>query len=49
MPEPLRGLNWVFLRADEDFDKNFDGLLRASDTDLDWVGAGRRLLVRAID
>jgi hypothetical protein len=49
VPERLRELHWVLFRDDNDFDKKFADLLRAIDTDLDWVRAGTRLLVRAID
>jgi hypothetical protein len=45
--EPLRKLNWLFFRPGDDFDAAFAALLRAIDTDLAWVRAHSRLLVRA--
>jgi len=47
VPAALAKLNWIFLRAGDDFDAALDVLLAAIDTDLDWVQAHTRLLVRA--
>lgn len=46
-PPALAALNWLFFRESDDFDKSFRDLLKAFDTDLDWVKAHTRLLVRA--
>jgi WD40 repeat protein len=47
VPEALRALNWVPFTEDEEFDTAFEALLRAMDTDLEWVQSHTRLLVRA--
>jgi WD40 repeat protein len=47
VPEVLARLNYVFCRDSDDFDQAFQELLAALDTDLDWVKAHTRLLVRA--
>ncbi|SDC67039.1 WD40 repeat [Cupriavidus sp. YR651] len=47
-PPALARLNWVFFTGD-DFDKALQTLLSAVDTDLDWVKAHTRLLVRAAE
>ena len=41
--------NWVFLRAEDDFEANFELLIDALDTDLDYVREHTRLLTLAID
>ena len=46
-PESLAKLNWIFFRDSDDFDKSVQTLISAIDTDLDWVHAHSRLLVRA--
>lgn len=48
VPEPLSRLNWI-RREDDDFDRAFCLLIEAIETDLDWVRAHTRLLVRAIE
>src|SRR5438874_3269573 len=48
VPEPLAKLNWIFFRENDDFEKATDTLIKALDTDLDWVHAHTRLLTRAI-
>ncbi|MEN8259440.1 MAG: TIR domain-containing protein [Pseudomonadota bacterium] len=45
----LARLNWIFFRDQDDFDASLEKLLAALDTDLDWVSAHTRLLVRAAD
>ena len=40
--------NWVFLREEDDSDANFELLIDALDTDLDYVREHTRLLTRAI-
>ena len=47
VPPALARLNWIFLRDGDDFDTALGVLLAAVDTDLDWVQAHSRLLVRA--
>lgn len=47
-PPALARLNWVFCH-DGNFDKGLQTLLSAVDTDLDWVKAHTRLLVRAVE
>ncbi len=47
VPEALGKLNWIFFRATDDFPAALHTLLGAVDTDLDWVHAHTRLLVRA--
>jgi len=49
VPEPLRGLNWVFARDADSFEAATDFLISALDTDLGWVRAHTRLLTRAIE
>jgi hypothetical protein len=41
--------NWIFFRATDNFDQAFQELLKALDTDLEYVRAHTRLLVRAIE
>jgi hypothetical protein len=47
VPPNLAKLNWLFFRAEDDFDQAYGTLTRAVDTDLEWVQAHTRLLVRA--
>lgn len=47
VPDPLGKLNWLFFRGKDDFAASFAKLLKAIDTDLAWVKAHSRLLVRA--
>lgn len=47
VPQALAALNWIFFRQGDDFDTAFASLIKALDTDLDWVRAHTRLLVRA--
>jgi hypothetical protein len=39
VPKSLGGLNWIFFRDTDDFEKATDTLIRALDTDLKWVRA----------
>ena len=48
-PEALGKLNWIFLREEDDFEKGVDALLRAVDTDLEWVDAHTNLLEKATE
>src|SRR5262245_5920361 len=47
-PPAVARLNWVFFTGD-DFEKALHTLLSAVDTDLDWVQAHTRLLVRSAE
>jgi tetratricopeptide (TPR) repeat protein len=49
VPEALAKLNWIFCRDGDDFEKAADTLIQALDTDLEWVRAHTRLLMRAIE
>jgi WD40 repeat protein len=49
VPPALARLNWIWLREADDFDAGLQNLLSALDTDLDWVHAHTRLLVRAVE
>jgi len=49
VPRPLADLDWVPFRHTDDFKSAFNKLLDAIDTDLDYVRAHTRLLVRAIE
>src|SRR5438034_6936001 len=49
VPKALGELNWIFFRASDDFQEATDTLIRALDTDLNWVRAHTRLLTRAIE
>jgi len=42
-------INYVFLREGDDFEDGLAALTEAIDTDLDWVRAHTRLLVRAVE
>ena len=41
--------NWIFFRAADDFDEGLDALVEALETDLAWMDAHARLLVRALE
>ena len=41
--------NWVFLREEDDFEANFELLIDALETDLEYVKEHTRLLTRAIE
>lgn len=43
----LATLNWIFCREHDDFERAFNALTTSIDTDLDWVKAHTRLLIRA--
>jgi len=47
VPATLARLNWVFLRETDPFDNGVALLMQAIDTDLDWVQAHTRLVVRS--
>jgi len=49
IPTELAKLNWVFLREEDAFDAGVDGLVKALDTDLEWVRDHTWLTLRAVD
>jgi WD40 repeat protein len=49
VPKSVRDRNWIFFRPTDDLAAAFAALLKAIDTDLDWVRAHTRLLTRAIE
>src|SRR5947209_1519152 len=49
VPDALAQRNWIFFRDSDDFDRSLDQLVAALDTDLDWVHAHTRLLVRSAE
>ncbi len=46
-PAIIRHLNWLFFHDSEDFDATYKLLINTIETDLAWVRAHTRLLVRA--
>jgi WD40 repeat protein len=49
VPKPVCDRNWIFFRPTDDLAAAFASLLKAIDTDLDWVHAHTRLLTRALE
>jgi WD40 repeat protein len=49
VPKAVRDRNWIFFRQTDDFDAALGLLIKALDTDLDWVRGHTRLLTRAIE
>src|SRR5512133_55919 len=49
MHEKLAATNWVYMRAQDDFDGTLPKLIGAINTDLDWVRQHTRLLGRALE
>jgi WD40 repeat protein len=47
VPPELASRNWIFFRAEDNFEDAVDTFVEALETDLDWVRAHTRLLVRA--
>jgi uncharacterized membrane protein affecting hemolysin expression len=47
VPPDLSAHQYVYLREDDDFEDSFERLLKALDTDMEWVHDHTRLLVRA--
>ena len=45
----MSAYNWVFLREEDDFEANFELLIDALETDLEYVKEHTRLLTRAIE
>jgi WD40 repeat protein len=48
-PEPLKPLNFIFLRDGDDFEVTFPRLITAIETDHVWVQAHRQLQVKALE
>ncbi len=49
VPERLREIDWIFFRDGDDFENSFTTLIKAIDTDLDWVRNHTSLLTRVIE
>lgn len=49
VPKPLRDLNWVFFKDEEEFSNAFQTLMEAIHTDYEWVKEHTRLQVRALE
>lgn len=49
VPPELAKINWVYLRDSDDFDKGFQTLCSAMDTDLEWIKTHTRIQVRAVE
>ncbi len=49
VPEPLRDLNWLYLRPEDDFKPAVQQLLAAIDLDLEWIRSHTRVLLRALE
>jgi hypothetical protein len=47
VPDRMARLNWLFFRGNDSFGPSFAQLIKTIDTDLAWVKAHSRLLVRA--
>ena len=49
VPPELAKINWVYMRDTDDFDKGFQTLCSAMDTDLDWIKTHTRIQIRALE
>jgi WD40 repeat protein len=49
VPESLAKLNWIHFRHTDNFAKSFDALIKAIDTDLDYVRAHTHILTKSLD
>ena len=49
VPEALAARNWMFFRPADDFAASVEVLVKALDTDLEWVRSHTRLLGRALE
>ena len=49
VPKPLGVPEWIFFGYGDDFDMSLQTLIKALNTDLEWVHAHTRLLTRAIE
>lgn len=48
-PRELLVPNWIFFREGDDFESSVERLVETLDTDLEWLDAHTRLLVRAVE
>lgn len=49
MPEAVSIHNWIYFNVEADFEKSFQTLLAALDTDLEYIKTHTRLLVKALE
>lgn len=49
VPPELAKINWIYMRDSDDFGAGFQTLLKAMDTDLDWIKTHTRIQIRAIE
>ena len=49
IPDPLASRNWIFFRETDDFDVSIQTLIKAINTDPEWVNRHTRLQVRALE
>jgi WD40 repeat protein len=49
VPETLADLQWILFREQDDFEASVQTLIKALDTDLEWVKAHTRLLTRTLE
>jgi WD40 repeat protein len=49
VPPELLAPNWIFFRESDDFERSVDALVDALETDLEWLEAHARLLIRAVE
>lgn len=49
VPPELAKINWIYMREGDDFETAFQTLLKAMDTDLDWIKSHTRIQVRAVE
>ncbi|MEM6283535.1 MAG: TIR domain-containing protein, partial [Chloroflexota bacterium] len=47
-PDAVRSHNWIYFRDEDDFESAFDGLMRALNTDLEYVQAHTRITTKAV-
>jgi len=48
-PKELKHINWIFFTKEENFDKSFNKLLEAIETDYEWAQTHRRIQVKALE
>lgn len=49
VPDKLKPLNWIFLRECDDFKTNIELLIKAIQTDYEWVQTHRQLQLKALE
>lgn len=49
VPQELAKINWIYMREIDNFEKAFETLQSAMDTDLDWTKLHTRIQVRAVE